>query len=203
MSFVVSVIEENSFIIAGDTQLNDDNGKIDQTGIKVFPIDPSFVIGITGDYFGYLSVVNRMISENNSDLPFAEKIKLLNYLFYQESISANVIAVGRNKGNMYFTTMSDKTKWHYTIETVKGKGNASVKFLLPPDVEERFCYPFFSNLNNLQNSVINCIRAVSKKSASVNDSIFGVMTKGTDLQFFTNNIDYNKIDYRINAIDPQ
>lgn len=50
MSFVVSVMKPGHSIVAGDTQLNDDNGPRKETGIKVFPITNNIVIGFTGDY---------------------------------------------------------------------------------------------------------------------------------------------------------
>ena len=39
-------------IIAGDTQLNDDNGPLPFTGMKVVPVGNTMVAGLAGEYEG-------------------------------------------------------------------------------------------------------------------------------------------------------
>ena len=61
MSFVVAVMRPGYAVVAGDTQLNDDNGKRPETGIKVFPVfDENTVIGLVGDYRGHLKTIEQI-----------------------------------------------------------------------------------------------------------------------------------------------
>ena len=56
MSLVIAVCSRTQIVIAGDTQLNDDNGVLPITGMKVIPVGQYAIAGFTGDYDGTIQV---------------------------------------------------------------------------------------------------------------------------------------------------
>ena len=58
MSLVICAATTNDIIIAGDTQINNVDGPLQDTAMKVFPIGKDTLVGITGDYKTYTPVYN-------------------------------------------------------------------------------------------------------------------------------------------------
>jgi hypothetical protein len=78
--------------------------------------------------------------------------------------------------------------------------NTEIKLLLPPDVKEDFCKPFFLSPFTIKKQAVDCIKAVSKVSGSVNDMVYGVEIKNGVIYQFTDGIDIMDIDYKHNKI---
>ncbi len=203
MSFVISIISKDSFIIAGDTQLNNENGKIPETGIKVFPIDTSFVVGMTGDYKGNIFSIEELFRFSAKEKIFSKRVERLSQLLGQASTDSNALAAGLEDGKALFATLGYQTGWKYQIQSVSKVGDSTVRFLLPPNVDERIIYPCFNDISDLKNCVINCVRVVSRHSSSVNDKVFGVQATTSGLYLFTDNTNYDQITVRIDAISPR
>lgn len=77
MSFVIAVMRPGYSVIAGDTQLNDDNGETPIKGIKVFAVDNSTVVGFAGNYKEGRHVMDKFLSMYDVKKEFDEKALLL------------------------------------------------------------------------------------------------------------------------------
>lgn len=190
MSFVVAVMKSGYSIIAGDTQLNDDNGPITATGIKVFPVNNNIVIGFTGNYLEGRESVDGFLSAYKDQKLFSEKAKVLSNLLKTRCKDGNVILVETFIHNTEYALFSSKEEWAPDIHVLSG---VQVKTLFPPDVEESEYYRYITSPDNLKSQVINCIRAVSKDSSSVNDKVYGIEMDGHGLKQFTDGIEFEAI----------
>lgn len=190
MSFVVAVMKSGYSIIAGDTQLNDDNGPIAATGIKVFPVNNNIVIGFTGNYLEGRKTVGEFCSVYKDRKLFSEKAKLLSYILKRKCRDGNVILVETFIHITEYALFSSKEEWNPDIHVLS---DVQVKALFPPDVEEGKYYRYITSPDNLKAQVINCIRAVSNDSASVNDRVYGIEMDGNGLKQFTDGIEFDSI----------
>ena len=182
-------------VVAGDTQLNDKNGAVDLTGIKVFPIDQKTVVGLVGDYGGHLQSIDLLRRRyTQEDGSFVEKTATLYGLLKQYAESFNGIVVTVDDKGVFYSILSDKEEWNSGI--VKAK-NGEVKVLIPPDVKEEYCYQFITSLTGLKNQAVSCIKAVGKVSNSVNEKVFGAEMTVHEVKYFTDGIKYEDIDVRI------
>ena len=192
MSFVIAVMKKQYAVVAGDTQLNDENGKITATGIKILPVDNHTVIGLVGDYRGHLSFFEKLRSLSIAQKDFNEKTKICYDLLKECCNDFNGILVAVDNKETRYSVLSSK------IELVsKIAGDGEVKVLLPPDVKEEFCYPYVTSLDDLKQQAVNCIRAVGSVSVSVNEKVFGFELTKNGLRPFTDGIDYENITFRI------
>lgn len=197
MSFVISIISPQYGIVAGDTQLNDDNGKIELTGMKVAPVSDDAVIGFTGHYFEETAAIAEY-ANNRMDTDFSVAVKDLRQCFQRNCSEGNAIIIKIQNGSMKYAILDSKRNWEYSIIFANG---IDLELLLPPDVNEDFCEPFFLSPLPLKNQVISCIKAVSKVSDFVNDKVYGVEIKNGRIHQFTDGIDIMDINYKHNQIN--
>lgn len=190
MSFVVAIMKSGYSIVAGDTQLNDDNGPIEATGIKVFPVDRNIVAGFTGNYLEGRESIDEFISAHKAKKLFSEKAQMLSELLRRRCKDGNAILVETCITTTKYALFSSKDDWTSDIQVLSG---VQVKALFPPDVHEENYYKNITSPDNLKPQVINCIRAVSRDSASVNDKIYGIEMDGYGLKQFTEGIEFKAI----------
>ena len=194
MSFVVAVMRPGYSVVAGDTQLNDENGRRPETGIKVFPLDDYTVVGLVGDYTGHLNTIQSFIAHSDKRLAFEEKTSLFSKLLSEKCKDYNGIMVCVIDGKTLYSVFSSQEDWK-SVPTTAHEGE--VKVLVPPDVKEEFCYPYITSLIDIKAQAIRCVKAVGSRSTSVNDKVFGAELTGKGTIFFTDGIQYNDITMRL------
>lgn len=194
MSFVISVMRSGYSIVAGDTQLNDENGKRPETGIKVFPLDDFTVLGLVGDYTGHLNTIQKFKGYGERLLSFEEKTTLISKLLSENCKDYNGIMVCVMDGKTLYSIFSNHKDWE-SVPKVAHDGE--VKVLVPPDVKEEFCYPYITSLFDIKSQAIRCVKAVGSCSTSVNDKVFGAEITSGGSTFFTDGIQYDDITVRI------
>lgn len=193
MSFVLAVMTPGRCIIAGDTQLNDDNGPIKATGIKVLPINNHTAIGITGRYCEYLDAYNEVISQCTNEPSYGKIKELFSASLKEHCPQYNAVIVQCNTACNYFTLLSSGG----TDEGIYVAADGTVKALLPPGITTEECQRIMTPSNDLKDSMISCIRGVSKISNTVNAKVFGLEFSPSELRSFTDGITYDQIDFRI------
>lgn len=190
MSFVIAVMKPGYSIVAGDTQLNDDNGPRKETGIKVFPITNNIVIGFTGDYLEGREAIGLFLEQHKAKKDFTGEASLLSKLLKEYCKKGNVLLIETKPEETQYAVTSDDYGWKYDLRKVQQIG---IKTLLPNDASEDYCKRYITSEDNLKNQVINCVKAVSIISESVNDKIYGIEMDGKGLKQFTDGIDFSKI----------
>lgn len=89
-----------------------------------------------------------------------------------------------------YAVISDDYGWKFDLRKVQ---QTEVKTLLPDDVSEDYCRRYITSEDNLEKQIINCIKAVSQISESVNDKIYGIKMDGKGLIQLTDGIDFSEI----------
>lgn len=194
MSIVVAVMKPGYAIVAGDTQLNDDNGPIKALGAKVYKIDESTIVGITGEYLGARLAVGGLQSEFKEKKDFTGKANLLSKMMKEWCNKGNAIIVEVKNGRTQFATMSDKSGWR--IELNPCLKEIQVKILFPPDITLEFCQQYILSEDNIKEQIVECIKAVAGVSESVNDKIMGMETDGTTMLQFTCGVELSELTWQ-------
>lgn len=194
MSFVVAAIEKNNVYVLGDTQLNNKNGAIEATGIKVVPIGNNTLVGFTGTYEYFINMTQNL-TENIINTTFEEKILFVKKYIQADDAKNNVVIVGIENGITKYVAMGVDYGYDVPI-TIIEDNDAEIKVLLPPDVTEAFCRPYIYSMVGVKNQMCNCIKAVSTKSKSVNNKIMGFYMNPYSIQLITENIKYEDITFR-------
>lgn len=194
MSLVICVATTNDIIIAGDTQINNADGPLQYTVMKVFPIGKDTLVGITGNYKTYMEAANKRITELDAEnASFEEKVSFIRNMIYEKN--NNAVIAGFDRGKVKLKVMGNE--YGYNDSIIEVNNGAEIKILLPPGITTEMCQPYITSLNNLKEQVVNCIKQISRKSDAVNDKICGLETDGTNLEAFTSGIEYKDIDVRI------
>lgn len=190
MSFVVAVMKPGYSVVAGDTQLNDDNGPRVETGIKVFPVNDSMVIGFTGDYLEGREAIDKFLQQHKTKKDFTGKVVLLSRLLKNQCKKGNVILVETKPGAAQYAVLSDTYNWRFDLKQVQ---QTEVKTLLPDDASDDYCKRYITSENKLKVQVIDCVKAVSQISEFVNDKVYGIEMDGKGLIQFTDGILFPEI----------
>lgn len=194
MSLVICVATTNNIIIAGDTQINNENGPLQDTAMKVFPIGKDTLVGITGDYKTYIEAANKRTTElDTANASFEEKVSFIKNMIYGKN--NNAVIAGFDREKVKLKVMGHE--YGYNDSIIEVNNGAEIKILLPPGITTEMCRPYITSLNNLKGQVINCIKRISRKSNTVNDKVCGLETDGVNLEAFTSGIEYKDIDVRI------
>lgn len=193
MSLVICVATTNNVIIAGDTQVNNEDGPLQNTVMKVFPIGKDTLVGITGAYKTYIEAANKRILELDEDASFEEKVSFIKNMIYGKN--NNAVIAGIDSGKVKLQVMG--REYGYNDSIIEVNNGAEIKVLLPPGITTEMCQPYITSLDNLREQVVNCIKQISKKSDTVNDKVCGLTTDGVNLEVFTSGIEYKDIDIRI------
>lgn len=194
MSIIVAVMKPGHAIVAGDTQLNDDNGPIKDLGAKVYQIDDNIIVGITGEYQGARLAVGGLQSEIETKKDFTGKASLLSKMMKECCKEGNAIIVEVKNGRTQFATMSDRSGWR--IDLIPRVERIQVISLFPSDVTQEFCQQYISSEDNIKEQIIECIKAVAGISESVNDKIMGMETDGTKILQFTFGVDPSELTWK-------
>lgn len=195
MSLIIAACSRAKIVIAGDTQLNDDNGPISFTGMKVIPIGNSTVAGLSGEYEGYMKVADYFSAKPELySLSFQEKADTIINILINSGISCNFLLAGFEDSISKVVCTGKDYRYRYNIELVS---TGLVRTLLPPDITDAVCRPYFTSIQNLKTQTINCICAASRISQSVNDKICGFEITPHDLQCFTYGINYDDISIHL------
>ena len=195
MSFVVAAMKPGYSIVAGDTQLNDDNGALSIMGIKVFPIDACMVIGFTGNYIEGRAAISEFMEQHKGKKDFLGNVSLLSKCLKTHCKKGNVILVETKNDKTWYAILSDKYNWKYECKQVLC---TEVKTLLPDDnddVNDEYCRNYINSEEKLRSQIIDCIKAVSHISRSVNDKVFGFEMNGSNLFQFTEGVSLSEIDF--------
>lgn len=193
MSFVVAVMKPGYSIVAGDTQLNDDNGPIQDLGAKVYRITDNIVVGITGEYEGARIAVGGLQSELQTKKDFTGKATLLSQMMKEWCKEGNAIIVETLMNRTQFATMSDKNNWKMNLNRVDG---TRVIPLLPPDATQEFCQKYITSEDNIKEQVISCIKAVAGISETVNDKVYGFEMHGTSVEQFSDGVNISDLKWK-------
>lgn len=197
MSIVVAVMKKDSVTMAGDTQLNDENGAIRDLGLKVFPCGSNVLIGMTGEYRSYINAANILMNSRNlrnkGIEAIAEDIKRI-----IEGKKNNVVIAQLTSKETRFVVMGNEYGYDCLVESVANPESAAVKVLLPPGLTAEFCMPYITSLDNLKNQISRCIAAVSTVSDTVNNKVCGFEMCSKGIRLFCKNVKYEDINVRIN-----
>lgn len=194
MSLVICVATTNNIIIAGDTQINNADGPLQDTAMKVFPIGKDTLVGITGDYKTYIEAANKRIIELDAEnASFEEKVSFIKNMIYEKE--NNAVIAGFDRGKVKLQVMG--YEYGYNDSIIEVNNGAEIKVLLPPGITTEMCKPYITSLNNLKGQVVTCIKQISRKSDTVNDKVCGLETDGVNLEVFTSGIEYKDINVRI------
>ena len=200
MSLIVAACSREKIIIAGDTQLNDDNGPLPFTGMKVVPVGNTMVAGLAGDYEGYRKVADYFSSKPELHfLSFQDKAEAICSLLHHSGVKCNFVLAGFENNVPQIVCTGTDYGYRYHIEQVN---NGTVRTLLPPDVTDEMCRRFFTSIYGLKIQTVNCIRGVSRISQSVNDKICGFEITPHSLKCVTDGIKYEDISVRIIPVNP-
>ena len=194
MSLVICVATTNNIIIAGDTQINNADGPLQDTAMKVFPIGKDTLVGITGDYKTYIEAANKRIIELDAEnASFEEKVSFIKNMIYEKE--NNAVIAGFDRGKVKLQVMG--YEYGYNDSIIEVNNGAEIKVLLPPGITTEMCKPYITSLNNLKGQVVTCIKQISRNSDTVNDKVCGLETDGVNLEVFTSGIEYKDINVRI------
>ena len=194
MSFVVAAIAKNNVYVLGDTQLNDENGAIKETGMKVLAIGNNTLVGFTGTYKYFIEMAQNL-TDSITNASFEDKICFVKQYANANDAKNNVVVIGIENGETKYIVMGDDYGYDLPI-TIVNNNDIAIKALLPPDVTEDFCKPYIYSMINLKFQMCNCINAVSTKSVSVNNKIMGFHMNANSIQLITENIQYEDITFR-------
>ena len=194
MSIILSCIYSNKFTMIGDTQLNNPNGAIEMTTLKVFPLNNNTTIGLTGDYKNCVEILKildknpnvRIMSFNRQVIFFRNKLKAMDG-------SINIILASNENGCRYIIIGTD-LGFENAVEHVNE--GFVIKALLPPDISPDMCSEYFKP-NDMETSLFTCIEELSKKSKYINDKICGFRVSSDKLETLCKNIKYEEINLRI------
>ena len=194
MSLVICAATTNDIIIAGDTQIYNVDGPLQDTAMKVFPIGKDTLVGITGDYKTYIEAANKRIIELDAEnASFEEKVSFIKNMIYEKN--NNAVIAGFDRGKVKLQVMGHE--YGYNDSPIEVNNGAEIKVLLPPGITMEMCQSYITSINNLKGQVITCIKQISRKSDTVNDKVCGLETDGVNLTVFTSGIEYRDIDMRI------
>lgn len=189
MSFVIAVMRPGYSVLAGDTQLNDDNGETPIKGIKVFAVDNSTVVGFTGNYKEGRHVMDKFLSMYDVKKEFDEKALLLSGILKGYCKKGNVILVETKLGKTQYAIYSDDFGWGCRKKTVT---QPEVIPLLPPGFPEKEGYEFDSS-SNYRHQAIDSVKWVSQRSKFVNGIVYGTEMDGQTVSHFTDGIDISDV----------
>lgn len=178
----------------GDTQLNNPNGAIETTTLKVFPLNNNTTIGLTGDYKNCVKIVNILHeSPNVRTMSFNRQV-----IFFKSQLNAmngsiNIILASNENGCRYIIIGTD-LGFENAVEHVNE--GVAIKALLPPDISPDMCSKYF-NKNDIETSLFTCIEDLSKKSKYINDKICGFRVSSDKMEMLCQNIKYEEINLRL------
>lgn len=195
MSFVIAAIMKDSIYVLGDTQLNDENGAVEETGIKVVPIGNNTLVGFTGTYHYFINMMQNL-TEDIVNATFKDKILFVKEYIQTNDAKNNVVIVGIEDGVTKYAVLGRDYGYNISISSIENN-IAEIKVLLPPEVTEYFCKQYIHSMICIKTQMCNCIKAVSTKSQSVNDKIMGFYMNKDSIQLITENIKYEDITYRL------
>lgn len=195
MSLVIAVCSRTQIVIAGDTQLNDDNGVLPITGMKVIPAGQYAIAGFTGDYDGTIQVGHLFSAKPELySASLKSKADAICEVLLDHKIECNFVLAGFENGVTKLICTGKDYNYKFQVEDVK---NGTVRALLPPDLTIENCIRFFPSTFNLRSQTVSCIKTLSQNSKSVNDKICGFEVTTNGLRCFTDGISYEDISYRL------
>lgn len=153
MSLIVAACSKEKIIIAGDTQLNDDNGPLPFTGMKVVPVGDTTVAGLVGDYEGYKKVADYFSSKPELHfLSFQDKAESICSILHHSGVKCNFVLAGFENNVPQIVCTGTDYGYRYHIEQVN---DGTVRTLLPPDVTDEICRRFFTSIYGLKIQTVN------------------------------------------------
>jgi hypothetical protein len=195
LSLVIAVCSRTQIVIAGDTQLNDDNGVLPITGMKVIPVGQYAIAGFTGDYDGTIQVGHLFSAKPELySASLKSKADAICEVLLDHKIECNFVLAGFENGVTKLICTGKDYNYKFQVEDVK---NGTVRALLPPDLTIENCIRFFPSTFNLRSQTVSCIKTLSQNSKSVNDKICGFEVTTNGLRCFTDGISYEDISYRL------
>lgn len=191
MSMVIGTVSKNFAIISGDTRATNDSDIVSDDFQKVFKVNDSVLLGITGGALVVSELVKR--GYHSTNLGPAEYLEFLFELIggnqiTNESQYSNIVVLGKaNPGEGFGGNFNTSEMMIQNNLTVTNSLHAWTPILTPPNIDHQSCVQNFRyNLNPIlkdtsktdlektnliKNLQVELIKAVSQIDESVNDNI--------------------------------